>query len=129
MLDNDKWLDDILERTEREEIRGKIGLAIQWLNDYEPKKALNVLESLYEELDEGPGLISQFLKPKQISTHAVPQEEVTINQDVMREIREELQRWQKSMDEKRQEEIARGAASAPPEPEESFHDYLDYIRR
>lgn len=50
-MSEDKWLDEILGRTEKEEILDSIKRALDYLDDLDVRKAYNVLELLAHSLD------------------------------------------------------------------------------
>ncbi len=49
-MSDDKWLDELLDKTEKEEILDTLKRALEYLDDLDVKKAYNVLELLYESL-------------------------------------------------------------------------------
>lgn len=51
-MSDDKWLDEILDRTERDDIFERVGRALRHLDDMDVKEAYKVLQKLHDELDE-----------------------------------------------------------------------------
>ncbi len=49
-MSDDKWLDELLDKTEKEEILDTLKRALEYLDDLDVRKAYNVLELLYESL-------------------------------------------------------------------------------
>jgi len=50
-MSDDKWLDEVLDRTEKEEILDNIKRALDYLDDMDVRKAYNVLETLAHSMD------------------------------------------------------------------------------
>ncbi len=50
MSNDEKWLDELLDRTEKEEILDSVKRALDYLEELDVRKAYNVLELLYESL-------------------------------------------------------------------------------
>jgi hypothetical protein len=158
MIDDDKWLDEIFSTTEREEIRSNISAAIKSIYNFRVKDALNILESLYDSLEDSEGVekllteIEEMPKPKywtqphrhthwDSQTYTVKEDPVNINVDVIAELRRELEMQKEELQKeierellaKRELEIPQ-RAEAVPDPdfdvdEEPWKAYLDALKR
>lgn len=69
-MSEDKWLDEVLDRTEREEILDSVKRALDYLEDMDVKKAYNVLELLSHSLDGYDVGKSEFEENLETSVHA-----------------------------------------------------------
>lgn len=158
MTDDDKWLDDILSRTEREEILGYVNKAIKALYNFKTKEAMSILESLHDMLDEHVtenveqllDEIEEMPKPKywtqpskeyyDAQTYAVKEEPVNINVDVIAELRRELEMQKEELQKEIEREILarreEAVAQRTVAPEENFTEmdepwrsYIDALKR
>ena len=148
MADDDKWLDDIFSRTEREEILANIAAAIKSIYNFRVKDALNILESLHESLEDSAGvekLLTEIEEMPRVKywdaqTHTVKEEPVNINVDVIAELRRELEMQKEELQKEIEREIlARRELEVPqraaePDPdfdidEEPWKAYLDALKR